>query len=203
MQPPVNLYFRADGRVAVRYWLQGGTVRERVADFPAALLAAPPDPEAAVAGGVFARPEEVLFAAFRALPLNPRAPWCLARGTAFSALYRRTFAALLRMLRKAPKSRWCVRGEPESFLQFGLREPDGSYTLGAFVLPCGRPAVLTFRVGDLIERLPPKAPFACMRVSSAADGLPEQVDGGLAWDTRVRLPIADRGAALLRVWPEG
>ena len=73
--------------------------------------------------------------------------------------------------------------------------------MGAFVLPCGKPAVLTFRLEDLIDTLPPASPFEKVDILSEADGLPAQCDQGLPWDTRVRLPIADNGAALLRITP--
>ncbi len=168
---------------------------------PAALLMAPPDPTAMGNPHLLQTPEEVLFCAFRGMPLCPEGDWCLAEES-FSDTFRATFEALLRMLRKPPEERWCVRGEPGWFLQFGLREEDGSYTMGAFVLPCGKPAVLTFRAEDLIRDLPPREPFATMEVSSIADGLPLQTDCHMAWDTRVRLPIADRGAALIVLRPE-
>ena len=195
MTPPINLYFDAHARTRLRYWAAGAP-RERVLPCPAALLMAPPDPEAEVTGRVLATPHEALFHAFRGMPLRPEADWTLALGEAFTPLWRTVFAQLLEMLRRPPEARWCVRGEPGWFLQFGLREADGSYTMGALVLPNGKPAVLTFRAEDLIEALPPPRPFAEMEVVSQADGLPAQTDR-VPWDTRVRLPIATPGAALL------
>ncbi len=220
---PTNLYFTPTGATALRYWTTSG-VRERVVNFPAALLTQPPDATALItlsdhsttnvrARDTSSEPatvgitpqflstaEAVLFNAFRAMPLKPDGDWRLAEGV-FSETYQATFAALLRMLRQPPEARWCVRGEPGWFLQFGLRETDGSYTMGAFVLPCGKPAVLTFRAEDLIQTLPPERPFAEMDVITVADGLPEQKNAALVWDTRIRLPIADRGAALIRLLP--
>ena len=197
---PVNLYFTAEGRTALRYWRADGSVVERQVRSPAALLCQGPDPEAAVTPRVLESAEAVLFAAFRELPLCPQGAWALAEA-GFSPLYRDTFAALLRLLRRPVVERWCRRGEPGWFLQFGLREADGSYTMGAFVLPCGKPAVLTFRAADLIEALPGERPFATMDVLSAADGLAEQRDAAVGWDARIRLPIAERGAALVRLLP--
>ncbi len=202
MASPVNLFFTAQGQTALRYWTQSGERRERVVSHPAALLLESPDPEADVAPGELETPEAVLFAAFRALPLCPNGAWRLKAG-AFSPLWERTFAGLLAMLRKPPAERWCVRGEPGWFLQFGLRlEGTPSYAMGAFVLPCGKPAVLTFRAEDLIERLPPRKPFARMSVVSEADGLEARRDEGMGWDTRIRLPLADRGAAWITLEPE-
>ncbi len=194
---PTNLYFTPTGATVLRYQTSCG-VRERTVDFPAALLTQPADDDACVTPRLLTTPEEVLFHAFRALPLMPHGDWRLAEDR-FSETYRATFNALLRMLRQPPEARWCVRGEPGCFLQFGLREADGSYTMGAFVLPCGKPAVLTFRAEDLIQMLPPAQPFATMEVMSVADGLPARTDEAVAWDTRIRLPIADRGAALIRL----
>ncbi len=202
MASPVNLFFTAQGQTALRYWTRSGENRERVVSHPAALLLEPPDPEADVAPGVLETPEAVVFAAFRALPLCPDGAWSLKAG-AFSPVWERVFAGLLAMLRKPPAERWCVRGEPGWFLQFGLRQDDSaSYAMGAFVLPCGKPAVLTFRAEDLILRLPPASPFARMSVISEADGLPRQCDTGMGWDTRIRLPLADRGAAWITLEPE-
>ncbi|MGN0886470.1 MAG: hypothetical protein ACI4RT_05675 [Candidatus Spyradenecus sp.] len=198
---PVNLYFTAQGRTALRYWRADGCVVERQVPSPAALLCQAADPEAVASPRVLESAEAVLFAAFREMPLCPQGAWMLDASGGFSPLYRETFAALLRMLRCAPEARWCRRGEPGWFLQFGLREVDGSYTMGAFVLPCGKPAVLTFRAADLIEALPGERPFATMDVLSAADGLPEQRDEAVGWDARIRLPIAERGAALVRLLP--
>ena len=198
---PVNLYFTAQGRTALRYWRADGSVAERQVSSPAALLCQEADPEAVVSPRALESAEAVLFAAFRELPLCPQGAWALAGEGGFSPLYREAFAALLRMVRLAPSERWCRRGEPGWFLQFGLREADGSYTMGAFVLPCGKPAVLTFRAADLIEALPGERPFATMDVLSAADGLAEQRDEAVGWDARIRLPIADRGAALVRLLP--
>lgn len=198
---PVNLYYNKEGCTVLRYWRHDGKVLERVATSPAQLLTLPPDADAAVKARVLDTPAAVLFSAFRRLPLVPNADWQLGVGD-FSPLYRETFAAMLRMLRLPSQQRWCVRGEPGWFLQFGLRETDGSYTMGAFVLPCGKPAVLTFRSEDLIEALPPKIAFETMTITSAADGLEEQTISRMAWDTRIRLPIADNGAALVRLFPE-
>ena len=197
---PVNLYFKPDGSTALRYWRRDGSVAERSAAFPAQLLTSAPDAEAAVAVQDLTTPAAVLFAAFRAMPLAPHLAWQL-NGTEMSEVYRATFAALLRMLRLPPEQRWCVRGEPGWFLQFGLREADGSYTLGAFVLPCGKPAALTFRTADLIEHLPPETAFEFADFVTEADGVPARTDCALPWDTRVRLPIQDNGAALVRVIP--
>ncbi len=197
---PINLYFTADGKTALRYWTQGGAVVERVVSHPAALVTLPPDATAEVSPQVLDTPEALLFAAFRGMPLAPEKAWRLAE-EGFSPTMRATFEAFLRMLRLPPEARWCVRGEPGWFLQFGLREDDGRYTMGAFVLPCGKPAVLTFRAEDLIRDLPPAQPFATMDITSVADGLAEQVDRAMAWDTRVRLPIQDRGAALVTLRP--
>lgn len=197
---PVNLYFKPDGTTALRYWRKGGNVVERTAAFPAQLLTLPPDATAEVVAQTLETPAAVLFAAFRAMPLAPALDWQLAR-EGMSEVYRATFAALLRMLRLPPEKRWCVRGEPGWFLQFGLQEADGSYTMGAFVLPCGKPAALTFRTTDLIEHLMPEAIFECADFITEADGLPARTDHALPWDTRVRLPIADNGAALIRIIP--
>lgn len=197
---PVNLYFTAQGRTVLRYWRVDGSVVERQVRSPAALLCQEPDPEAVVSPRALENAEAVLFAAFRELPLCPQGAWALAEA-GFTPLYREAFAALLRMVRRPVAERWCRRGEPGWFLQFGLREADGSYTMGAFVLPCGKPAVLTFRAGDLIEALPGARPFATMDVLSAADGLAEQRDAAVGWDARIRLPIAERGAALVRLLP--
>jgi hypothetical protein len=38
-------------------------------------------------------------------------------------------------------------------------------------------------------------------IYTEADGLPAQWDSEMAWDTRIRLPIAENGAALIRVIP--
>lgn len=198
----VNLYFTPEGKTALRYRLTTGERRERTVDFPSALLTQPAEPEAEVNLQPLHNPEAALFAAFRAIPLRPDAPWTLTESPDFSPLYRETFAALLRMMRLPPEQRWCRRGEPGRFLQFGFREKDGSYTMGAFILPCGKPAVLTFRAEDLITALPPDFPFATMEIRSVADGLPEQIDPEKAWDTRIRLPIADRGAALITLRPQ-
>lgn len=197
----VNLYFTPEGKTALRYRLTSGERRERTVAYPAALLSLPGESEAEVNLQPLHNPEAVLFAAFRAIPLRPDAPWTLTDAPDFTPLFRETFAALLRMMRLPPEARWCRRGEPGKFLQFGFREADGSYTMGAFVLPCGKPAVLTFRAEDLITALPPEKPFATMTITSAADGLAEQVDAAMAWDTRIRLPIADRGAALITLRP--
>lgn len=199
---PVNLVYEASGGVLLRYWVCGGAgVRERRVRCPAALLRGAPDGEAMVRPGVLETPEAVLFAAFRGMPLVPGPGWRLAEGGAFSPLYREVFGALQRFFLLPERERWCVRGEPGWFLQFGFREGDGSYVMGAFVLPCGKPAALTFRVADLVEALPLERPFGEVRVWSAADGLPAEDRAGLAWDVRVRLPIVERGAALVRVFP--
>lgn len=196
---PVNLYYDARGRTCLRYWALGAP-RGRTVAFPAALLTQPPDPEAEVAPRVFASPAEALFGMFRGMPLRPEGGWALAR-EGFPAVWREAFDAFLRMLRLPPGERWCVRGEPGWFLQFGLREADGAYTMGAFVLPCGRPAVMTFRAEDLIEALPPPRFFAVMDIRSEADGLEAREDEAWPWDTRVRLPIASPGAAIVRLRP--
>jgi hypothetical protein len=197
---PVNLYFKPDGTTALRYWLREGGVKERCVDFPAQLLTREPDPAAQVKVRTFTTPTEMLFSAFRAMPLAPELDWQMS-GEGVSEVFQETFAALLRMLRLPPAQRWCVRGEPGWFLQFGLREADGSYTLGAFVLPCGKPAALTFRTADCIEYLMPETPFELVDFITAADGCPARTDHALPWDTRVRMPIADYGAALVRVIP--
>ncbi|MBQ9694461.1 MAG: hypothetical protein IJV69_06875 [Kiritimatiellae bacterium] len=197
---PVNLYFDVNGQTVLRYWRTNGTVAERRVDFPAHLLTSPEDPLAEVKGRALETPSAVLFAAFRQIPLAPGADWELT-GQKMSVCYQATFAALLRMMRLPVEKRWCVRGEPGWFLQFGFQETDGSYTLGAFVLPCGKPAVLTFRLEDVIDTLPPEKPFQTADIHTEADGLLAQWDYGLPWDTRVRLPIADNGAALIRVIP--
>lgn len=197
---PVNLYYDANGQTIVRYWRTDGAVYERTAAFPAQLLTLPADEAAAVTARPLETPAAVLFAAFRQMPLMPMADWKLAFSDVTDC-YRATFDALLRMLRLPADQRWCVRGEPGWFLQFGLREADGSYTLGAFVLPCGKPAVLTFRLEDLIEALPPQQAFEVADIYTEADGLPAQWDSEMAWDTRIRLPIAENGAALIRVIP--
>lgn len=198
----VNLYFTPEGKTALRYRLASGERRERSVAYPAALLSLPGDPEAEVNLQPLHNPEAALFAAFRAIPLRPDAPWSLTDTPEFTPLFRETFAAFLRMMRLPPEARWCRRGEPGKFLQFGFRESDGSYTMGAFVLPCGKPAVLTFRAEDLITALPSAEPFKTMTVISVADGIPEQLDSGMAWDTRIRLPIADRGAARITLRAE-
>lgn len=198
---PVNLYFDEKGQTVLRYWRKDGLAVERRATFPAQLLTLPPDDRADVGSQVLEAANAVVFAAFRRMPLVPEAAWRLG-GEGFSPVYRQVFEALLRMLRLPPAQRWCVRGEPGWFLQFGLKECDGSYTMGAFVLPCGKPAVLTFRAEDCIEALPPERPFAAMKIVSSADGLPEHVDVAQPWDTRIRLPIAENGAALVRLFPE-
>lgn len=200
MMLPVNLYYNQQGQTVLRYWLQTGATNERVVAAPAYLLTALADAQAVVNACVLETPSAVLYSAFRRMPLCPEADWQLT-GDAFSTLYQQVFEALVRMLRLPPSKRWCVRGEPGWFLQFGFQEADGSYTMGAFVLPCGKPAVLTFRAEDLIEALPPKAPFATMDIQSEADGLAAQMDCAQPWDTRIRLPIADNGAALVRLFP--
>lgn len=200
MTPPVNLFFTPDGQTALRYWRKDGTVRERRVRFPAQLLTAAPDADAAVRPRCLETPHAALFAAFRGIPLYPGGDWRLAEGDAFRPLFRQTFAALLAMLRRPPEERWCVRGEPGGFLQFGFRDAQG-YTMGALALPCGRPIVLTFRAEDLIGALPPPRPFAEMDITSEADGLPPRTDPAMAWDTRIRLPLADSGGALLRLSP--
>ena len=197
---PVNLYYDVNGQTVVRYWRTDGSVAERRVAFPAQLLTQPADDAAVVSTRALETPSAVLFAAFRQMPLAPQAEWRLA-GPGMSVCFEETFAALLRMLRLPPSERWCVRGEPGWFLQFGFQEADGSYTMGAFVLPCGKPAVLTFRLEDLIDTLPPASPFEKVDILSEADGLPAQCDQGLPWDTRVRLPISDNGAALIRITP--
>lgn len=196
---PVNLYFTPDGQTALRYWRQGGEVTERRVDFPAELLTQAPDPQAEIVARPLTSATDVLFAAFRAMPLRPELDWRLGPG--FSEHYQKTFAALLRMLRSPCEKRWCVRGEPGWFLQFGLLEEESSYTLGAFVVPCGKPAVLTFRLADAIERLPLARPFATMDLTSSTDLLPEETAKDVAWDTRIKLPIPDNGSALLRLHP--
>ena len=198
--PPVNLYFTAEGQTAVRYRRTDGTVAERRVRFPAQLLVQPPDSAADVRPGCLDTPYAALFAAFRGIPLRPEGNWHLAKGGAFSPVFRAAFEALLKMLRRPPEERWCVRGEPGWFLQFGFRE-GRDYAMGALVLPCGTPAVLTFRSEDLIEALPPNVPFAEMDLSSVADGLPEQRATAQGWDTRLRLPIADCGGAMVRLFP--
>ena len=197
---PVNLYYDVNGQTVLRYWRTDGSVAERRVAFPAQLLTQPADEQAAVSARELETPAAVLFAAFRQMPLAPQADWRLT-GQGMSACFEETFAALVRMLRLPAAKRWCVRGEPGWFLQFGFQEDDGSYTMGAFVLPCGKPAVLTFRLEDLVDTLPPKVAFETVDILSEADGLPAQRDEGFAWDTRVRLPIADHGAALLRILP--
>ncbi len=200
--PPVNLYFSssAQGQTVLRYWRNDGRVAERCVRFPAELLTQPPDPEADIRTTLLESPYAALFAAFRGMPLRPDLPWRLADNGAFQPCFRQAFDGLLQMLRRAPEERWCVRGEPGWFVQFGLREADG-YTMGAWVLPCGKPAVLTFRAEDLIRALPPHTPFAEMTITSEADGLPPQTAQNCGWDTRIRLPIADCGGALVRLSP--
>lgn len=200
MTSPVNLFFAPDGQTVLRYWRKDGSVCERHTRFPAQLLTARPDPEADVRPCVLETPHAALFAAFRGIPLRPEADWRLAEGEAFGPVFREAFAALLSMLRRPPAERWCVRGEPGFFLQFGFREA-GGYLMGALLLPCGKPAVLTFRAEDLIEAQPPPVPFAEMDVRSEADGLPPRMDAAVGWDTRLRLPIAAPGGALLRLIP--
>ena len=197
---PRNLYYTQHGTTVLRYWQNNGKSACRETPYPAALLSCPPDPSASVRPGVLETPRAVMFEAFRGLPLAPTGDWTLGPD-GFSPLYRNVFAALLRMLRLPPEQRWCVRGEPGWFLQFGLHETDGSYTLGAFILPCGKPAVLTFRSADLLDALPSETPFVAMDITSASDGLSEQTDERMGWDTRIRLPIADNGAALIRLRP--
>jgi hypothetical protein len=197
---PVNLYFKPDGTTALRYWNRQERVVERVVAFPAQLLTQPADTEAWITAQTLTTAAGVFFAAFRMMPLAPALDWQVAI-PGMSEVYSETFAALLRMLRLPPEKRWCVRGEPGWFLQFGLQETDGSYTMGAFVLPCGKPAALTFRTTDLIEHLIPEAAFECADFITEADGLPARTDYALPWDTRVRLPIADNGAALIRIHP--
>lgn len=200
MTAPTNLYFDPRGRTRLRYHA-AGAVRERTAPCPAALLRLPPDPDAeAVPTRPLQTPRAALFHAFRALPLRPEADWRLAPGDAFTPLWRTAFDALLRMLRRPPEARWCVRGEPGWFLQFGLREDDGAYTMAALLLPNGKPAVLTFRAEDLLDALPPPRPFAEMDTTTQADGLPPQTDR-LPWHARIRLPIDTPGAALLTLRP--
>ncbi len=199
--PPINLYFTPQGQTAVRYTTRDRAVVERVVDYPAALLTAPPDDAACVRPRMLSSPQEALFEAFRGIPLCPEGDWTLAP-KGFLPTFREAFALLLRMLRQPPEARWCVRGEPGWFVQFGLRAPDG-YTMGALVLPCGKPAVLTFRAKDLIRALPPAQPFATVTITSEADGLCRRVDEAMAWDTRVRLPIADNGGALVQLQIEG
>lgn len=198
--PPANLYFTPEGWTALRYWRRDGSVCERRVRFPAQLLTAPPDPAADVRPRTLDTPHAALFAVFRTIPLRPEGDWRLAEGEAFLPCFRKAFDVLLAMLRRPPEERWCVRGEPGWFVQFGFRETKG-YAMGALVLPCGKPAVLTFRAADLIEALPPPHPFAEMDILSEADGLPPRTDAAQGWDTRLRLPIADCGGALVRLMP--
>lgn len=200
MTRPVNLFFTPDGQTALRYWQRDGVVHERRVRFPAQLLTAAPAPAADIRPRCLETPHAALFAAFRGMPLRPEGGWSLAEDEAFHPVFRQAFAALLTMLRRPPNERWCVRGEPGIFLQFGFREAQG-YTMGALALPCGKPIVLTFRAADLIEALPPPSPFAEMDIYSEADGLPPRNDIAMGWDTRIRLPIADSGGALLHLTP--
>lgn len=198
---PVNLYFTPEGKTALRYRRQGGEVAERIVDFPAALLTQAPDPQADVDVRPFETANDLVFAAFRAMPLRPELNWRLAEGH-FGEHFQRTFQTLLKMLRMAPERRWSTRGEPGEFLQFGLLEEDGSYTMGAFTLPSGRPFVLTFRPEDMIERLPLARPFATLSLTSSTDALPPRTDPHLPWDTRLRLPLPGPASALLHLAPE-
>ncbi|MEG2725244.1 MAG: hypothetical protein RR982_05260 [Kiritimatiellia bacterium] len=192
-----NLYFLPDGRTALRYRTLQGAMRERVVAFPAQLLMAPPDLEAEVRPRVLNSVQEALFVAFREMPLNPHGAWALA-DEGFLPVFREVFNLLLNCLRCSAENRWCVRGEPSWFLQFGMREEDG-YSVGAFVLPCGKPAVLTLRCADLIEALPPDRPITTMTIESVADGLPLESVSAMPWNMRVRLPIVDHGGACIKL----
>lgn len=197
---PFNLYYTPDGKTALRYLLRGGAFRERIVPFPAALLTAPPDPEAAVCPRTLLTPREALFSAFRMIPLSPDGAWKLAE-TGFSPVFRRAFDLLLRMLRMPPERRWCTRGEPEWFLQFGLHDEE-MWEMAALVLPCGKPAALTFRAEDFFRALGPAAkdrPFALLSVS---DGAPKETVHGVGSDIRIRLPVDDNGGAIVRFVPE-
>ena len=197
---PVNLYCTPKGEVVLRYRRTGGATAERRVPFPARLLAAPPDPLAEVRVRTLSTPREAVFELFRAIPLRPEADWKLA-GEGFLPCFRRVFADALALLRRPPAERWCTRAESDSFLQFGFREGKG-YRMSALVLPCGKPWVLAFRPEDLLDALPPPAPFPTMDILSEADGLPEQIDPDQAWDTRIRLPIPDNGGATLFLRPD-
>lgn len=195
---PVNLYYTPDGQTALRYWRRDGSIVERVVRFPAQLVMQAPDAEAEVTPRVLETPSAALFAAFRAIPLCPQGEWRLAEGEAFGPVFRAAFEAFLEMMRKPVEERWCVRGEPGYFLQFGMREGEG-YTMGALVLPCGKPAVLTFRAEDLIQALPPARAFETMSITSQAEGLSKETSPSMGWDTRIRLPITTPGGALLKL----
>lgn len=195
-----NLYYTPDGQTALRYFLKSGAVRERIVSFPAALLTEPPDPEAAVCPRTLLTPREALFCAFRMIPLSPDGAWELAE-TGFSPVFRRAFDLLLRMLRMSPDRRWCSRGEPEWFLQFGLRDDD-RLEMAALVLPCGKPAALTFRAEDLFRALGDAAEDRRFTLVSVSDGAPEETLHGVEPDIRIRMPVEDNGGAIVRFIPE-
>lgn len=201
MQKPVNLYYTPQGLTALRYSRCDGSIVERIVSRPSALLLEAADSMAAVEAKVLSTAQAVMFNAFRAIPLMPEGDWKLAAEADASPLFRETFQHLLTFLRQPPKRRWCVRGEPHYFLLFGYQAMDGSYLMGAFVLPCGKPSVLTFRAEDLLQALPPAQAFATMTVVSASDGATQQTDVNMGWDTRIRLPINDNGAALVKLIP--
>lgn len=200
MKKPVNLYFTKHGQTVVRYGCIDGTIVERCVSRPTALLLQPADENAAVEASAIETASALLFHAYRGMALRPELDWTL-KGD-FSPLFHEVFQHLLACLRKPAEERWCVRGEPNKFLHFGYRTTEGHYILGAFVLPWGKPTVFTFRAGDLIEALPPTAPFATMTIESVADGLAPQCDQHMGWDTRIRLPMVENGAALLHLIPE-
>jgi hypothetical protein len=201
MRKPVNLYYTPQGHTALRYSRVDGSIVERLVKRPTALLVDVADPMAEVQACELPSAQALLFNAYRAMPLIPEAAWSMAKDANVSTLFHETFQHFLTFLRQPPEKRWCVRGEPHSFLQFGYQGSDGCYIMGAFVLPCGKPSVLTFRSEDLIQALPPSSPFSTMTVVSASDGATEQTDLNMGWDTRIRLPIQDNGAALIKLYP--
>lgn len=201
MQKPVNLYYTPQGLTALRYGRCDGSMVERTVSRPSALLLEATDPAAAVEAKMLRTAQAVMFNAFRAMPLKPEADWTLASDADVSPLFRETFQHLLTFLRQPLERRWCVRGEPHYFLQFGYQTMDGRYVMGAFVLPCGKPSVLTFRAEDILQALPSARAFATMTVVSASDGASQQTDVEMGWDTRIRLPINDNGAALVELIP--
>jgi hypothetical protein len=201
MSKPVNLYYTAQGLCALRYSRIDGAYVDRLVKRPTALLVAPADPTAALQAKPFFSAQEMLFHAYRSMPLMPEARWELSAQAAVSPLCRETFQHFLTFLRQPPEARWCVRGEPHTFLQFGYQATDGRYFMGAFVLPCGKPWVLTFRSEDLIRSIRPLSPFATMTITSQSDGSEPQTDAHMGWDTRIRLPIQDKGAALIELLP--
>ncbi len=189
-----NLYY-SDGKVCLRYKTSAGMIRERRVAYPAALLCQPPDPEVVLSGREFRTPREAMFYAFRVMPLCPGADWRLA-DEGFTPCFREGFALLVEMLRKPPEARWCTRGEPEWFVQFGCATEAG-WAMATLRLPCGKPAAITFRCEDLFRRLAPEMNGEELSLTSWSDVLPRETHHQMSHDTRIKLALADNGGALV------